>query len=54
MQVIHVPLGTVDREGNSSAAKDFRVLALDTGTVRPGLEMSTYAVRYVGLPAVAD
>lgn len=35
--VRHVPLG----EG----ACDFRLLALDTGTVRPGLEHSTYRVR---------
>jgi galactokinase len=32
-----VPLG--------SAAPDFRIMALDTGTVRPGLEHSTYAIR---------
>jgi galactokinase len=32
-----VPLG--------GAAGDFRLLALDTGTVRPGLETSTYPVR---------
>jgi galactokinase len=36
-QVSHVPLGP--------AALDFRLLALDTGTVRPGLETSTYRVR---------
>jgi galactokinase len=35
--VRHLPLG----EG----APDFRLVALDTGTVRPGLERSTYAVR---------
>jgi len=44
-EVIHIPLGKVDREGNSSAASSFRIVALDTGTVRPGLEKSTYAVR---------
>lgn len=34
----HVPLG--------SAAEDFRILSLDTGTVRPGLEKSTYKIRH--------
>lgn len=33
----YVPLGT--------AAPDFRLVSLDTGTVRPGLEKSTYKVR---------
>lgn len=33
----HVPLG--------AGAEDFRIVSLDTGTVRPGLEKSTYAVR---------
>ena len=33
----HVPLG--------DGAAEFRLLALDTGTVRPGLEHSTYSVR---------
>lgn len=33
----HVPLG--------SGATDFRIVSLDTGTVRPGLEKSTYKVR---------
>jgi galactokinase len=32
-----IPLGT--------GAKDFRIVVLDTGTVRPGLEKSTYKVR---------
>lgn len=36
--VRHVPLG--------SAARDFRIMSLDTGTVRPGLEKSTYKVRH--------
>jgi galactokinase len=36
-QVRHVPLG--------ASAPDFRLVALDTGTVRPGLEHSTYAIR---------
>lgn len=35
--IVHVPLG--------AAAADFRLVSLDTGTVRPGLEKSTYAVR---------
>ena len=33
----YVPLGT--------DAKDFRIVVMDTGTVRPGLEKSTYKVR---------
>ena len=33
----HVPLG--------AGAADFRIVSLDTGTVRPGLEKSTYRVR---------
>jgi galactokinase len=33
----HVPLG--------AGATDFRIVSLDTGTVRPGLEKSTYKVR---------
>ena len=35
--VVHVPLG--------AGAADFRIIGLDTGTVRPGLEKSTYKVR---------
>jgi galactokinase len=35
--VSHVPLG--------AEALDFRLISLDTGTVRPGLEKSTYATR---------
>ncbi len=35
--VSHVPLG--------ADAPDFRLVSLDTGTVRPGLEKSTYAIR---------
>jgi galactokinase len=35
--VTHIPLGT--------AAEDFRIVSLDTGTVRPGLEKSTYKLR---------
>jgi galactokinase len=34
----HVPLG--------DGAADFRIMSLDTGTVRPGLEKSTYKVRH--------
>jgi len=34
----HVPLG--------SAAPDFRIMSLDTGTMRPGLEKSTYKIRH--------
>ena len=33
----YVPLG--------SGAKDFRIVVMDTGTVRPGLEKSTYKIR---------
>jgi galactokinase len=36
-RVRHVPLG--------SGAPDFRLVSLDTGTVRPGLEKSTYRIR---------
>lgn len=35
--ITHVPLG--------SDAEDFRIISLDTGTVRPGLEKSTYRIR---------
>ncbi len=35
--VSHVPLG--------AGAADFRIVSLDTGTVRPGLEKSTYKIR---------
>jgi galactokinase len=34
----HVPLG--------SGAPDFRIMSLDTGTMRPGLEKSTYKIRH--------
>ena len=34
----HVPLGP--------GAPDFRIMTLDTGTVRPGLEKSTYRIRH--------
>ncbi len=36
-KILYVPLGT--------NAPDFRIIGLDTGTVRPGLEKSTYKVR---------
>lgn len=36
--VRHVPLG--------AGSPDFRIMSLDTGTVRPGLEKSTYRVRH--------
>ena len=35
--ISYVPLG--------DGAKDFRIIVMDTGTVRPGLEKSTYKVR---------
>lgn len=34
----HVPLG--------GGAPDFRIMSLDTGTIRPGLEKSTYRIRH--------
>ena len=34
----HVPLG--------SGSPDFRIMSLDTGTMRPGLEKSTYKIRH--------
>lgn len=34
----HVPLG--------ESAPDFRIMSLDTGTIRPGLEKSTYKIRH--------
>ncbi|MGA1607698.1 MAG: galactokinase [Planctomycetota bacterium] len=36
-EIEHIPLGP--------SAPDFRLLALDTGTVRPGLEQATYPIR---------
>lgn len=36
--VRHVPLG--------AGAPDFRIMSLDTGTIRPGLEKSTYKTRH--------
>jgi galactokinase len=43
--VTHVPLG--------AGAADFRIISLDTGTVRPGLEKSTYKVRREECEALA-
>lgn len=36
----HVPLG-----GGTSTSNELRFVSLDTGTIRPGLENSTYALR---------
>ncbi|MCE9587549.1 MAG: hypothetical protein K8R57_04465 [Verrucomicrobia bacterium] len=42
----HVPLG----EG----APDFRIMSLDTGTIRPGLEKSTYKIRHTECREMVD
>ena len=42
----YVPLG--------KGALDFRIMSLDTGTVRPGLEKSTYSVRRAECDALAE
>jgi galactokinase len=42
----HVPLGV--------GAPDFRIMSLDTGTVRPGLEKSTYKIRHSECAAMVD
>jgi galactokinase len=42
----HVPLG--------AGAPDFRIMSLDTGTVRPGLEKSTYKLRHSECAAMVD
>jgi galactokinase len=42
----YVPLG--------SGAKDFRIVVMDTGTVRPGLEKSTYKVRRAECDELVD
>jgi len=42
----YVPLG--------KGAIDFRIVSLDTGTVRPGLEKSTYRIRRAECEALAD
>jgi galactokinase len=39
----YVPIGSA--AADKSGASDFRIVVLDTGTDRPGLEKSTYAVR---------
>jgi galactokinase len=44
--VEYVPLG--------SEAGDFRLVSLDTGTVRPGLEKSTYSIRRTECDAFAE
>ena len=44
--ISHVPLGT--------GADDFRIVCLDTGTVRPGLEKSTYKVRRMECEKLAE
>jgi len=42
----HVPLG--------AGAADFRIISLDTGTVRPGLEKSTYKIRHTECRELAE
>ena len=42
----YIPLG--------AAAPDFRIVSLDTGTVRPGLEKSTYKLRRAECDELAD
>jgi galactokinase len=42
----HVPLG----EG----APDFQIMSLDTGTIRPGLEKSTYKIRHTECGEMVD
>jgi galactokinase len=42
----HVPLG--------AGAPDFRIMSLDTGTMRPGLEKSTYKIRHSECAAMVD
>ena len=44
--ITHVPLGT--------GAADFRIVSLDTGTVRPGLEKSTYRIRRAECEQLAE
>merc|ERR1719313_921685 len=45
-KITYVPLGL--------SADDFRIAALDTGTVRHGLEKSTYAIRVKECEAMVD
>lgn len=42
----HVPLG--------EEASDFRIMSLDTGTIRPGLEKSTYKIRHTECGEMVD
>ena len=42
----HVPLG--------EEAPDFRIMSLDTGTIRPGLEKSTYKIRHAECGEMVD
>jgi galactokinase len=42
----HVPLG--------EEAPDFRIMSLDTGTIRPGLEKSTYKIRHTECGEMVD
>jgi galactokinase len=42
----HVPLG--------EEAPDFRIMSLDTGTIRPGLEKSTYKIRHTECHEMVD
>ena len=42
----HVPLG--------NGAPDFRIMSLDTGTIRPGLEKSTYKIRHTECREMVD
>ncbi|MCF7838109.1 MAG: hypothetical protein K9N49_05720, partial [Candidatus Marinimicrobia bacterium] len=44
--VRHIPLG--------AAGRDLRLVSLDTGTVRPGLEKSTYRIRRAECEALVD
>lgn len=37
--------GTIDHIPSRGDADDFRIVSLDTGTKRPGLEKSTYKIR---------
>jgi len=37
--------GNIDYAALGAGANDFRILVMDTGTVRPGLEKSTYKIR---------
>ncbi len=43
--ITYVPLGKWFDSAHHQKAADFRIVGLDTGTVRPGLEKSTYKIR---------